>query len=783
MTQNLIIRPQDLMNASQSKANFVYLNQQNIQREHGSSTQMMNYDAYNSQKLNEEYIERKLGIIPSIYNALKNVSGIGIGSNKAKNKLSEYREGKISLEDTEKYLKKYKANQKDSTELTTSTITGLASFGIYSNIKKIQIIAEAAIPMREFKAPKKIALISAILVGTITKPILKKINSLGVDKESHKKEKTTVRDFVTGAIGGMLAPIIPLGNLIIGIPAALGANSLTTYILAKTNKKSPDEYIEQQGTGLGLKTAALATFLFGAIKGHKSLKSWKDASLRASENVKQLEPTNIKLKISDLQDLTMHLAEKMKYKLFFILANPITSISSKMKQLEKYNLFLPKLLQVMPDNIIDLLQTQGSKTLKFPGVKNISKIIKGFKSDCPESRTIKDAQKLVTKTYGGKYKLAGDKAIGVGTIAESYLAKENSTGKDVVIKLLKKNVTPEKIEKDRQAILSLLDKCKIDDSAQLTFYKKQVEGLFDAWSKEIDLSLEEEMAKQLGVNAKLFNTVKPIETENNIYVMEKSSGIQFNKLLDYLEKSGRKLSKKEVVNLSINYLKVFLEQLLFVPKEGGKIIHADPHPGNIFINLDNLEKPITFIDTGNVLRYSPEEAITNVVNHLDYLIGNSQGIAKAMMKNALLPHNMNQEQAIQILTKELNDKIYNKKNRLPINLFQDINSFCLDVMHQNKIIPSPNNTNLLKAEMTYVLNLVSLKDITKYMIPNEKLDKKDMDFLRKQSILAIQEIFDSLKNSFKNRQDYTINELKSRIKFIRENKELFLSIIKSFYAQ
>lgn len=732
----------------------------------------------------KEYIEPKLGLVAFIYDKAKNLTGLGKGSKKAIAKIEEFSAGKTTREDTEKYLKEYKYNQKDGTEVVIDSLTCLSAGGLYANAKKFDIISDALMLNKTLKIPKNIGLIPIIIAGAITKPILKSINMIGVDKETKKKERTRARDFLTGAIDGAFTPVLFIKNIVAGAVTALGINSISRYLFIKKDDKSPNDYANQQQLGLGIKAFAIALFALGTRKNTKSLKAWQEASLKAVENAKKMKPSEVPTKISDLQDLLFQLTGQMKIKLFTILGNPLTSNKSKMIQLEKYNLFIPKCLQMVPDNLLELAKENGfGKILNIPGAKNLSTIIKGLKSDCPASRTIAEAQKIISKTYKDKYVLQGNKVLGTGTMAETYLAKEKSTGKEVVIKLVKKGIIAEKIEKDRKQILDLLDKGKIKDIDQLSFYKRQVNCLFDAWVKEIDLNLEMEATNLLAKGAKQFNAVKPIEIKNNIYVMEKSPGVQFNKLIGYLKENNRKLSKKEIATLSINYLKVFLEQLLSVSKEGGKIMHADPHPGNIFIDLNNLEKPLTFIDTGNVLRYTPEEAITNVVNHLDYLIGNSKGIAKAMVKNATLPESISENKAIEIITKELNEKIYNKKNKLPLNLFQDINSFCLNVMHQNKIIPSPNNTNLLKAEMTYVLNLVSLADLKDYIALNEKLDKKDLDFLKKQSILAMQEITGSIANSFTNNRKYTLSELKSRIDHVSQNKELFLSILKSFNSQ
>ena len=79
-----------------------------------------------------------------------------------------------------------------------------------------------------------------------------------------------------------------------------------------------------------------------------------------------------------------------------------------------------------------------------------------YKSNCPSSRTVKEAQNHIKNTFGNKYTILGEKPLGVGTVAESYLAKDNNTGKEVVIKMTKKWVSPEKLQNDKQKMLDTI---------------------------------------------------------------------------------------------------------------------------------------------------------------------------------------------------------------------------------------------------------------------------------------------------------------------------------------
>lgn len=82
-----------------------------------------------------------------------------------------------------------------------------------------------------------------------------------------------------------------------------------------------------------------------------------------------------------------------------------------------------------------------------------------------------------------------------------------------------------------------------------------------------------------------YNTVSPVAVKNNIFVMEKANGVQFDKFTKYLNDNNVKLTKDEASDLLRSYVQVFFEQLLSVPKKGEKVMHADPHAGNIFIDL------------------------------------------------------------------------------------------------------------------------------------------------------------------------------------------------------
>ena len=510
---------------------------------------------------------------------------------------------------------------------------------------------------------------------------------------------------------------------------------------------------------------------------------------------------------------TLELTGKPWFRITFMTKSLIKEkeMNNIMREIEQYNIFYPKMIQAMPSNIeaianlagegknplnkiidenIDIksgnwftrrLKKMHANRMKYisnNGINVINDFLNKYKSNCPASRTASEAQKFVSDTYGKKYTIVGDKPLGVGTIAETFLAKDNESGKEVVIKMVKKWVTPNKLEQDKENMLKSIERMKNKIKPdEYEYQKKLVNELYGAWSKEIDLKLEADAAKTLGKYAVNYNTVAPISVKNKIFVMEKANGVQFDKFTKYLKDNNVKLTKDEAADLVRSYVQVFFEQLLSVPKKGQKVMHADPHAGNIFIDYKNKKKPFTFIDTGNVMRFTPEEAIQNVTSHIDYLIGNSKAISKKLLKGATLPENMSQKQAEEMLAKHLDETFYSGKNRIISDPFSTVNNESIEFMKKNKVILNSQNTNLLKAEITYLTNMVSVADIMKHIDKNSTFN--DMEQSEKMKLMAKQ-LGESIVNSAMNNKKCTAKELYSRYKYLKDNPEQFFTTLYSY---
>lgn len=712
------------------------------------------------------------GFIGKISDKIKTLCGSKLTLKNLEKDIADVKNNKKDAAEVQKFLKDYQYQQREIREITTDVATGFAAFTVFRKVKTLGFLADAFTfnKLNAAKYFKIAAMVLAPLTAMFTKPIIKAIDSIGIKKEQYKEERTILRDMATGIVDGALAPLA-MANMLIGLPVIAAVNSLSRYIFTKKDDKSFKDMFAQQTQNIAPKAAAAAILILAAWRAKAKIKGWSEAAQKALKNVENLKVFKAVEKPLEFEELVQQIKIMENPKLTDILNNSKLSLDEKMRKIEEFNLFVPKYLQTIPDNLME----------KY-GNKELGEIVTRFKSSCALSRTIEQAQEVVSKVYGSKYILIGDKPLGVGTVAEAYLAKEAQTGKEVVIKILKDGMSLEKINADKKAIYEFLDASEIHDASRKDYFKRRIDSLFDAWAKEVDLAGESKAAKVLGKNARGYNAVVPIEVKDNVYVMERAKGIQLNELVDELHKQGKTITTKDFIFIMANYFKVFMEQLLSVPKKGMKIMHADPHPGNIFVDIDNLEKPYTFIDTGNVLSYTPKKAIQNLFSHLDYFIGNSRALAAQMLDGASLPEGMTMKQAITLVEKELKERAFNGSVKIADIPFKVINDLCLDIMQRHNIIANPNNTNLLKAEATYFSNLFSLKGIKKVLKEGEDngaFRKALQEMQGKMKIIAW-ETGRSLISALFNKPLAVLSEIRKRLNFIKNNKEQFFTSIYSY---
>lgn len=556
-------------------------------------------------------------------------------------------------------------------------------------------------------------------------PMQKKAAKLSKKQLNKERRKTNFKNFVSGTINGLMMPVMALGG-IIGAPIYLAGNVLNRYFVAnKTDKnKSVNGFMEnlsQNALATGVVTAALAIPL---VKKGNFAKVFNENMAKASKKLAEanLQPAEFK-GISAYKQLEEMMLESPNIK---SIIDGSASIEDKIKQLTKENLFAAKFKQISEDE---------------------SLLTKALQDNCPPTRTLDEAQKYITSNLGIGYKV--NKLLGVGTVAETYIAKDVS-GKEVCIKILKNGITKDKILNDKQKFIDMVKNMTDKSADEKEYLLRNVEDLAEGILKEVDLKNEMDNAIKLAKTTRVANVVKPIEVKNNVYIMEKAKGVSLGSFMDlnklYLQKeaieklekdpklkeealkeidekiklvtermpafSDIKLRKQDTDYLLQEYQKVFIEQFHKIDKNG-KLIHADIHKGNIFIDPNVLKtrkgKLFTLIDTGNMVDMGVEQSLRalNLTNYIKQ--GNVRDIAEYVLEGAKLPANMDKKGAVEKVEQELKACFFDNLTKLEQMNDEKILALTDNIMQKYEIISSSSQLNLHKSRTSAKKSLDALE--------------------------------------------------------------------------
>ncbi len=824
-------------------------------RKHKSAsyTPSMNLD----EEIKDLYVSAKKqrGFVAHLYDFLGKTFSLGISDKKVLKKLEKFENGKISKEDTKAYIERYRNANANSSEITIDTLATLSAMGIGFFTKRAKTLTKVFTPKYQ-SAATAISAAAAIITGIAVKSGLKSIDNLGKDKEIRKKEHNAQSNIVSGSLDGVSGILSAASPML--IPAGIVINAFARYVTDKKDDKtlpSISDFLEKQKDTIGIGLLSVAGVTAAAAKGHLNVSKINEAIKNAKLN--KTHVINYRPPAGQLTEF-QQLARDIGYDLSVVLngekfdPSGITkldedflkillekgqngNIEGKLQKIEQENIFLPKYLQTVidiPDDkqlklikqidelivahnerkaagfwgngrkeefsfknhgIDESLDKLDEKGMDINGFKDLQEIIKRIKSKCPTSRTITQAQEMVDKEYAGQYKIT--KLLGVGSIAESYLAK-SSDGREVVIKLVKQHfLEGDKIAADKAKVLKKIDERAKPDyswySSKQTIHSKerkeydinQLDNMYKVWGNEINLSEEALSASQIGEQASKFSPVGVIDSKSSIFIMEKAKGIQLDsdKFVEEWKKAN--LTEQDFKNFVENYVQVYCEQLFSLPKKGMKVVQSDPHGGNILVditqikNLKSGSKPITIIDYGNTTKTEQTQAIKNLFNHIDYLIGNTDMIAEAMLKGAKF--GKNDPKAIKNeLSKALKYEIYNPDTKIdvdnPVKIFSTVNSFCLNFMQKKNIIPNASHINQMKAEETYIIsNLGCLKNVADAC--GYDIGKAiDRDVIIKQ---LVNEMASATQDATKIAPKLTAQEIMKRYNFFAKNSEDALSCL------
>lgn len=778
------------------------------------------YQSTPETSLQDDFVlnQKKNGLFERLYNKIKNITGLGTGTKKVQQAITQAENGEISGEKASKLIDKYRKSQANSEQAFGDFLSigaaGATFFGLMNFLKKKG--AEAVLNEEYFskiskkgnvkkvlnsfllkfgKSKTKAGLFAALiagLAGGYTKLFALKFNRIGskefkcdkkdfnnletkqdkkaykkVKKETRKKRRrANFRNFVSGAINGLMMPITMVGGAIVGIPAFFVGNSLNRYFIGNhvEKNKNLNSYFDNLSNDSITHIAVVAAT---AVPMVKKAQFSRVLDQNLSKVVNKLKGAT--LKESGLQGKTAYqeLDEILRNSSSIrnITNNEAMSINDRILALSKENLFALKMRQISNDG---------------------SKLTIALRENCPASRTMESAQSIINNTFGGNYTVK--QLLGVGTVAETYLAKDKK-GKDVCIKILKEGITKEKVLADKAKFIETV-KSSGKPQKEIDNLLRNIDDMSDGLLKELDLSLEMEAAKKLEAFTNIANVVKPIEIKNGIYVMEKANGISLASLVELnsakaykealegnnpilekmtdlkgrlatlLKEAKTKEEKLKIVNdyikqvesrtpqfgdinltkedfkaLIEEYQHVLVEQFNKIGKDG-KILHADIHPGNIFIDINALRnrkkgalteikshfgkrsnnKIFTLIDTGNTVSMNKEQAM-RAINLTSYIKnGNVNDIAEYMLYGvegqALGGHT--KEKAKELLVADLKKIFFDSETRLHTVTNESLVEMASNIMKKHGIVPADTQMTLNKARQSASNSLNELADSLVY---------------------------------------------------------------------
>ncbi len=161
-----------------------------------SNNSFANYQREYS-KLCERFkeVQDKQGAIGSIWDGVKNITGVGTSEVKCATMLEKFKNGDISFEEAAKYIEKYDVKQNDSTDLISNILTGVASIAATT---VAGLMGGPILPILALGAG----------VGALTKTGLKFLDRATNNVKNDEYEaKLIAKDVISGAVTGATSAV------------------------------------------------------------------------------------------------------------------------------------------------------------------------------------------------------------------------------------------------------------------------------------------------------------------------------------------------------------------------------------------------------------------------------------------------------------------------------------------------------------------------------------------------------------------------------------------------
>jgi len=208
----------------------------------------------------------------------------------------------------------------------------------------------------------------------------------------------------------------------------------------------------------------------------------------------------------------------------------------------------------------------------------------------------------------------------VGSVAQVYYAKLNSN-KDVVVKVIKPGIDLT-IEEDFKFLKHSSKLFKLVRTFRKLKLDKIIDELHTSIKKELDLAVEAQSVERFQKNMQKFDFIKipkVFYADKNVLVLERMYGVPIDQKQDLLDQNI------DIVKMLNQGLEAFVVQAFYYG-----FYHADPHPGNVWIDENGNR---IYLDFGIMGEISKEDRET--ILRISVMLFNKRYKAvKDLIKNA-----------------------------------------------------------------------------------------------------------------------------------------------------
>ena len=426
--------------------------------------------------------KNKQGVVGSLWNGIKNITGLGSSTNKCEQAIEDYKNGKISYDEAESIISGFDSKQESSVNLAANILTGVAATlvvgsAVLTGGLSLGVIAGAA------------------AVGAGTKAGLKFLDRATSKVEGDAAHaKQIAKDSLSGAVDGAVSV------------ATMGMG--TTAVTAKTAVQQTLKETVKQGIISGAKAGAVSGAVTGASDYTIEAVLEEDVEFNAQDLAKS---TLMNAAGGAIAGGAMGgISSGIQYKKAFKIANELKDQTNKMH--ETYSSYIDEAQEQISNEFSELTSVKNENITARVKSKNsvLSKLAKKYDSGELKSTSMEDCIDAIGDAYGTRIQMENlrpneakeiieDCLYGYNITYEQFIKYMNGDTstlddagintineiKDTVIDLLKERQSQEVVDQLIDAIgngrMTITELNNYGDNISSYFTAKQLQEIADAY--------------------------------------------------------------------------------------------------------------------------------------------------------------------------------------------------------------------------------------------------------------------------------------------------------------